>query len=293
MREMIVSYKNITQEKSKESESWFAFPRILAFDIETYSDNHKAMPDDLNAKHVCNIISCIYYEVGNVESRVKYVIVLGDTKDIPNAVVIRVQTELELLQAFCDLIQKLDPEIISGYNIFAYDYPYLDNRLKIKLQDWKPIGRIMDKKIEMSRMEWKSGAYGTNVINILQMDGRLSIDMLPIVKRDYRLDKYSLDFVSKTFLGRTKHDVKPVDMFKAYEHQTYIYEQMRKCAFFFLTVFTLLSLASNASNDLMKGSPFLMNVSLKQLNILFKNKHSVPVFPCHLFQNTSFYKSVN
>ena len=32
---------------------------------------------------------------------------------------------------------------------------------------------------------------------------------------------------------------------------------MKKCTFFFLTVFTLLSLASNASNDLMKGFPSL------------------------------------
>jgi DNA polymerase elongation subunit (family B) len=228
IREISVSYKNIKPVAPSESEAWFTHPRILAYDIETYSDNHKAFPNYLNSKHVCNIISCIYYEIGNVESRVKYVIVLGDTKDIPDAVVIRVQTELELLHAFCDLIEKLDPEIISGYNIFAYDYPYLDNRLKIKLQDWKPIGRIQDKKIEMTRMEWKSGAYGTNVINILQMDGRLSIDMLPIVKRDYKLDKYSLEFVSNTFLGRGKLDVTPVEMFRAYERQAFIIRECKK-----------------------------------------------------------------
>jgi DNA polymerase elongation subunit (family B) len=228
MREMIVSYANITQEKSKESENWFTFPRILAFDIETYSDNHKAMPDDLNVKHVCNIISCIYYEVGKIESRKKYVFVLGDSEPVEGAEVICVKTEVELIDSFSQLIIDLDPEIISGYNIFAYDYRYLDNRLKTKMRDWPAMGRLLDKQSTMSTMKWKSGAYGYNIINILQMEGRISIDMLPIVKRDYRLDKYSLDFVSKTFLGRTKHDVKPVDMFKAYEHQTYIYEQMRK-----------------------------------------------------------------
>lgn len=227
MREMIVSYKNITQEKSKESESWFTFPRIVAFDIETYSDNHKAMPDDLNVKHVSNIISCIYYEVGKIESRKKYVFVLGDSDPVEGAEVICVKNEVELIESFSQLIIKLDPEIISGYNIFAYDYRYLDNRLKIKLKDWPAMGRLLDKRSTMSTMKWKSGAYGYNIINILQMEGRISIDMLPIVKRDYRLDKYSLDFVSSHFLGRTKHDVKPVDMFKAYEHQTYIYDQMR------------------------------------------------------------------
>jgi DNA polymerase elongation subunit (family B) len=228
MKEMIVSYKNITQEKSKESESWFTFPRILAFDIETYSDNHKAMPDDLNVKHVCNIISCIYYEVGNLESRKKHVFVLGDSEPVEGATVVCVKTEVELIESFSQLIIDLDPEIISGYNIFAYDYRYLDNRLKTKMRDWPAMGRLLDKQSTMSTMKWKSGAYGYNIINILQMEGRISIDMLPIVKRDYRLDKYSLDFVSKHFLGRTKHDVKPVDMFKAYEHQTYIYDKMRE-----------------------------------------------------------------
>ena len=228
MREMIVSYKNISQEKSKESENWFTFPRILAFDIETYSDNHKAMPDDLNVKHVCNIISCIYYEVGKLESRKKYVFVLGDSEPVEGAEVVCVKTEVELIESFSQLIIDLDPEIISGYNIFAYDYRYLDNRLKTKMRDWPAMGRLLDKQSTMSTMKWKSGAYGYNIINILQMEGRISIDMLPIVKRDYRLDKYSLDFVSKTFLGRTKHDVKPVDMFKAYEHQTYVYDKMRE-----------------------------------------------------------------
>lgn len=227
IRELSVSYKDVAPISSKESEAWFTNPRILAFDIETYSDNHKAMPDSLNSKHVSNIISCIYYELGNKASRKRYVIVLGDSKDVSSkeagdVTVIRVQNELDLIKEFAKLVNELDPEIISGYNIFAYDYPYLDNRRKHKMMDWPVMGRLQKKPTEMSTMVWKSGAYGTNVINILQMEGRMSIDMLPIVKRDYRLDKYSLEFVSQHFLGRGKLDVKAVDMFRAYERQAFI-----------------------------------------------------------------------
>ncbi len=228
MRELFVSYKNILPVTSKESETWFTFPRILAFDIETYTDNHKSMPNSLNSKHVSNIISCIYYEIGKPETRKKYVFVLGDSLPVEGAEVVCLESEVKMIDAFSELIVKLDPEIISGYNIFAYDYPYLDNRLKTKMRDWIPMGRIIDKPTEVSTMKWKSGAYGYNIINILQMDGRISIDMLPIVKRDYKLDKYSLDFVSNHFIGRTKHDVKPVDMFLAYEHQMFVNEQIRK-----------------------------------------------------------------
>jgi len=228
VREMIVSYKNIDSVDSKLCESWFVSPRIVAFDIETYTDNHKAMPNSLNSLHVCNIISCIYYEVGKLDSRKKYVFVLGDSEPVEGAEVICVNNEIELINKFSQLIIDLDPEIISGYNIFAYDYPYLENRLKTKMEDWPMMGRLMNKPTEMSSMKWKSGAYGYQDINILQMEGRMSIDMLPIVKRDYRLDMYSLDFVSKYFIGREKHDVKPVDMFLAYEQQKYVYDNIRQ-----------------------------------------------------------------
>ena len=227
IRELSVSYTDIKPISRSETDAWFTSPRILAFDIETYSDNHKAMPDALVSKHVCNIISCIYYELGNVDSRKRYVIVLGDSKEVSSVeagevTVIRVQNETELIHAFANLINELDPEIISGYNIFSYDYPYLNKRRKHKTMDWPIMGRLQKKPTEMSSMVWKSGAYGTNDINILEMEGRLSIDMLPIVKRDYRLDKYSLEFVSQNFLGRGKLDVKPVDMFRAYERQEFI-----------------------------------------------------------------------
>ena len=234
MREIIVSYTQVFQETSKESESWFTFPRILAFDIETYTDNHKAMPNSLTANHVSNAISCIYYEVGKLDSRKKFVFVLGDSLPVESEAggapvkVVCVDSETKMIDAFADLIIELDPEIISGYNIFAYDYPYLDIRIKTKFRDWKQMGRIMNKSTEMSSMKWKSGAYGYNEINILEMDGRISVDMLPIIKRDYRLDKYSLDFVSKQFIGREKHDVQPVDMFLAYEHQTFVFEKVRE-----------------------------------------------------------------
>ena len=227
--EMIVSYRNVAPVNNKECESWFVNPRIISFDIETYTNNHKAMPNSLNSLHVCNIISCIYYEIGKPESKKKYVYVLGDSDPVEGAEVVCVNTEIELIKKFSQLIIDLDPEIISGYNIFAYDYPYLENRLKTKMEDWPSMGRMLNHPTEMSTMKWKSGAYGYQVINILEMGGsRISIDMLPIVKRDYKLDKYSLDFVSKTFIGREKHDVKPVDMFIAYEHQKFVYDKIKE-----------------------------------------------------------------
>lgn len=39
------------------------------------------------------------------------------------------------------------------------------------------------------------------------MDGRLPLDMLQVVQRDYKLRTYSLNAVSAQFLGEQKEDV--------------------------------------------------------------------------------------
>ena len=46
------------------------------------------------------------------------------------------------------------------------------------------------------------------------MDGRISMDMLPLIQRDYKLSKYTLDFVSDQFLKKNKIGIEMKDMFR-------------------------------------------------------------------------------
>ena len=242
--EYIGHWRTLAPVPNAESKGWATNPRLLAFDIECYSSNHKAMPNQLHALHVVYMISLIYQRANDPSSRKRFGIVLGDCDDVQmdesrpgpppkegetqkmdpilgdrNVTIIRVKTEIELINEMSRITQELDPEILLGYNILSFDYPYMDARLKRRLHDWKPMGRILNRSPVMKSKEWRSDAYGYNSINILQMDGRISIDMLPLVKRDYKLDKYDLDFVSKYFLGqhRGKHDIKAQEMFRIYE----------------------------------------------------------------------------
>jgi DNA polymerase elongation subunit (family B) len=217
MREYIASYASLTAIDQLISSKWMTYPRILAFDIETYSDNHKALPNKTNAKHDAYMISCIYQEMKRPETRKKVLIVLGYCGDIEDADVLRASTEIEAIQMMTQTIQRFDPEIISGYNIFAYDYPYLDFRLKSSGEDWFMAGRLLNRLPQMQNRTWKSSAYSHNIINDLKMEGRINVDMLPIIRRDYKLDKYSLDFVSHNFLKKGKHDIKATEMFEIYE----------------------------------------------------------------------------
>lgn len=217
LREFIVSWRSLTPLPPEVTKDWTTQPRMLAFDIECYSDNHRAMPNKRYAPHVAYMISCIYKRIGDPGSRKKYAIIVGDCNEIEGATVIRVKTEIEMIKAMADLTLELDPEIITGYNIMGFDYPYLDARLGLRMKDWPMMGRIQGKPARMKSKTWASSGYGHNTINDLQIDGRISIDMLPIIRRDYKLDKYDLDTVARKFLKKGKHDIKAPEMFRIYE----------------------------------------------------------------------------
>lgn len=241
--EYIGEWREMAKVPPEESKSWVSAPSILVFDIETYSPNHRAMPEPLYAKCYAYMLSAIYQVLGKPETRKRYGVIIGDCNEIgmpkedmeklnemvknieDNAVktgkryceIIRVNTEMELVAAFCKLINDLDPDVISGYNILGYDYPYLDKRIKRLKKEWPSCSRLIYDKTTMSSKSWKSGAYGYNTIEMLNMEGRISIDMLPIIRRDYKLDKFTLDFVCKHFLGVGKHDIKADEMFTIFE----------------------------------------------------------------------------
>lgn len=231
-QEYFVNWQTMNPIKPEETKTWSTHPGLLSFDIETYSDNHNAMPNKYNSKHVAYMLSAIYQRVGKPETRKRYKFLIGDCSEIKDVNVIKISNEVDLCNEFCKIIEKEDPEIIIGYNIFGYDYQYLDARLKRKLQDWdERASRIINKRPYFTSKTWKSSGYGFNQLDILHFPGRISIDMLPLVKRDYKLPKYDLDTVSKYFLDRGKHDIKAKEMFRIYEElqiAIYLYQQCIK-----------------------------------------------------------------
>lgn len=215
--EYICDWTTLTPIPSSQTKGWMTYPRVLATDIECYSPNHKAFPNRHRAQHVAYMISAIYQRVGHRDTRRRYLILLGDCTPFEGTDIIRVNSEVELCDELARLIRELDPEIITGYNILSFDYPYLDARLKRRFRDWPFMGRLIGKLPQLLEKTWQSDAYGHQDINILTMEGRISIDMLPLIRREHKLPKYDLDTVSKEFLKRGKHDVKAPEMFRIYE----------------------------------------------------------------------------
>lgn len=218
LSEYLVSWKKINPVSIEESKSWLVHPRIFAYDFEVYSDNHKVFPDSFKIKHCIYNISLIGIDDKDEDSKVKYSLLYGKSPPPKDAIHIETNSEKELLTKFEETIEEYDPDILTGYNIFGFDNEYYGNRKKIICDnEIHNFTRLKNGEVKVETKKWKSSGFGHNIITIIDAEGRISIDMLPIIKREYRLSMYTLSFVSREFLKEDKHDVTPAEMFRAHE----------------------------------------------------------------------------
>lgn len=133
----------------------------------------------------------------------KNVITLDTCDDIPGVDVISCKTEKELIQTWCELLLRIDPDIITGYNILGFDFMYLYHRAeelgceKMLLQ----CGRLENHQSKYVIKELASSALGENILKYVDMEGRVIIDLMKVVQREYKLDTYKLDNVASHFLS--------------------------------------------------------------------------------------------
>lgn len=62
-------------------------------------------------------------------------------------------------------------------------------------------------KAAVKNTHFSSKAYGTRDSKETVLDGRIQLDMLQVMQRDYKLRSYSLNAVCAHFLGEQKEDV--------------------------------------------------------------------------------------
>ena len=66
-----------------------------------------------------------------------------------------------LFQAWSDFVNQADPDIVTGYNIVNFDFPYLLNRaIALKVKRFPFLGRILNEKSTISTTTFQSRAYG-------------------------------------------------------------------------------------------------------------------------------------
>lgn len=197
-------------------------PLIMSFDIEVNSTNPSAMPNASRPGDKVFQISCVLSRVGdNPDMYQKFLLslsepnpdIVGDDVDI-----YMYDTESDLLVGFTEFIRENNPNIISGYNILCFDIPYMIARAKQNLciYNFDQMGFHKFAHAKEETIKWSSSAYKNQSFEFLDADGRVFVDLLPLVRRDFKMSNYKLKTITEYFIGETKDPLSVKGIFKCY-----------------------------------------------------------------------------
>jgi DNA polymerase delta subunit 1 len=113
-----------------------------------------------------------------------------------------------MLDRWAQFIREVDPDIITGYNIQNFDIPYVVERAAhLKLTQFVFLGRIKHSRSYIREAMIQSKQMGRRENKFCNIDGRVTFDLLQILRREYKLRSYTLNAVSYHFLQEQKEDV--------------------------------------------------------------------------------------
>lgn len=182
---------------------------ICSFDIECVSADG-SFPDPTRITDKVIQIGATMSRYGEDECYYKHIITLKSCDPLEGIVVESYENEKDVLLAFSKLIRKLDPDIITGYNIKGFDFNYLNERAKL-LQintQFARMSRIKNDISEFVIKDLSSSALGENKLKYFDMKGRVIFDLMKVVQRDYKLPSYKLDEVVSNFIRESITGIK-------------------------------------------------------------------------------------
>ncbi len=154
-------------------------PRVLSFDIET----------DPTADR---LLAIAVYGLGSDE----VLVVDHGRRPLPDGAR-GCTSEREALTAFCKLIETLDPDVLTGWNVVDFDLTFL-SRVAARVKHPFLLGRD-DGGL---RIRATQGYFGSSSASI---PGRLVLDGVDLLRGAFvRMDRYGLDAVAREVLGEGK-----------------------------------------------------------------------------------------
>jgi len=167
-------------------------------------------------------IGTTVHRYGSDEIIFKNILTLKNCEPIPGVEVESYNSEAALLYAWKTVLQRIDPDILMGYNIFGFDMPYVwDRAQELGLTGYgEGLGRQTQREGILLEQKLSSAALGDNVLRYFDMDGVVLVDMYKVMQRS-ALDSYKLDFVAQLYLGDQKNDIKPHEIFEKFKGSDY------------------------------------------------------------------------
>lgn len=199
------SYLDLIAHKPTGEWSKMAPLRILSFDIECAG--RKGIFPEANQDPVIQIANVVT-KYGEKKPFIRNVFCLDTTSSIVATQILEFGREEDMLMSWRNFIDKVDPDIITGYNIANFDFPYLLDRAKhLKVKGFEYWSRIPSVKSVSKETNFSSKQMGNRDTKATNTNGRLQLDLLQLIQRDHNLRSYTLNSVSSHFLGEQKEDV--------------------------------------------------------------------------------------
>jgi DNA polymerase II len=156
-------------------------PRVLSFDIETDGKSERLLAISL------------YSRAPDVD---EVLIVDGSDRPMPEQAV-RCADETAALNAFCERVAAIDPDVLTGWNVIDFDLTVLE-KIAARLRHPFRLGRDPGPM----RLRKAEGYFGSGQAAI---PGRLVLDGIDLLRGAFvRMDDYSLDAVARKVLGEGK-----------------------------------------------------------------------------------------
>jgi DNA polymerase delta subunit 1 len=200
-----VTYRDLVAHKPEKEWAKMAPLRILSFDIECAG--RKGVFPEANQDPVIQIAN-IVTRYGEKKPFVRNVFCLDQTSTIVNTQIFEFEREEKMLMKWRDFLEEVDPDIIIGYNICNFDFPYLLDRAKhLKVNGFDHWTRLPSVRSASKDTNFSSKQMGNRDTKATNTNGRLQLDLLQLVQRDHQLRSYTLNSVCAQFLGEQKEDV--------------------------------------------------------------------------------------
>ena len=191
-------------------------PLIMCFDIEVVSSTSGMPQPHIQADRI-EMISCIFKRYLDNDKNI-FLLHLDDYELLlDNA--IPCCNETDMIHKFFGLIKQYNPDIITGFNIYGFDFDYIISKLQYYMEYTVMCSRPFPRHFEIEDMDWESSAYGYNKYKKIKIGGRIIFDMFLYFRR-FKLEKYSLDVISNKFLNEGKDDMPYKEMFQNFRNRT-------------------------------------------------------------------------
>ena len=173
--------------------------RHLAFDIECLPLNG-AMPVPETSPII--LLSLAFVPEFNGK---KTIVLVGKNTNIEGDVE-SCGSEEGMLRRFFETIKDFDPDILVGYNSNSFDIPYIVDRVNI----------LNKKGARIDSIAGRDGRtlYYRKIGNVTRVSvmGRIAVDVLPLLRKEFSLKQYTLRNSAKELLGTEKLDIPILEM---------------------------------------------------------------------------------